>query len=244
MNLSNYSQSNNPLLIAHGGYSSKYPENTLDAYMGALPFKPDVIEMDIVIDPDSSELICHHPTVPSDDQGRYSDDVIRESLRSGEVLSLHEAVEMLKDAVPYLLLDLKQTSSESYAKLEDLFPVAERENMIIGIRDLEEMKEHGLIEKGFQTLGLLKHPTQFIEYATLGGVAFRLFEDDLSSEVVEDIHLQNGLVWVTPGRKSTPTTPRSSGEITGERLRELFEEYRVDGVLVNDIEMARGVMRM
>jgi len=47
------------LLIAHGGYSSKYPENTQKAYEKALDFKPDGLEMDVVFHKD--EVYFYHP---------------------------------------------------------------------------------------------------------------------------------------------------------------------------------------
>jgi glycerophosphoryl diester phosphodiesterase len=46
-------------LIAHGGYSSRYPENTYNSYVKALEFSPDGIEMDVVYY--KGDFYCYHP---------------------------------------------------------------------------------------------------------------------------------------------------------------------------------------
>lgn len=59
-------------LIAHGGFSANYPENTLESYLQAAKFNPFAIETDIVEHPQSGKPICFHPTGVSSESGVFS----------------------------------------------------------------------------------------------------------------------------------------------------------------------------
>jgi glycerophosphoryl diester phosphodiesterase len=48
-----------PLIIAHRGYSSKFPENTWDAFNGALSAGADIIELDLVLTSDRKIFVNH-----------------------------------------------------------------------------------------------------------------------------------------------------------------------------------------
>lgn len=48
-----------PLIIAHRGYSGRYPENTIIAFLAALQNKADGIELDIVPSHDNQYMVIH-----------------------------------------------------------------------------------------------------------------------------------------------------------------------------------------
>lgn len=52
-----------PLVIAHRGYSAKYPENTMAAFQGALDANADMIELDVAFSKDRSLVVIHDDTV-------------------------------------------------------------------------------------------------------------------------------------------------------------------------------------
>jgi len=52
-----------PLIIAHRGYSEKYPENTLVAFQSALDGNADMIELDITLSRDREIAVIHDDTL-------------------------------------------------------------------------------------------------------------------------------------------------------------------------------------
>ncbi len=48
-----------PLIIAHRGYSERYPENTLLAFQKAVGAGADMIEMDVRLSRDQRVVVCH-----------------------------------------------------------------------------------------------------------------------------------------------------------------------------------------
>ena len=50
---------NRPLIIAHRGYSAKYPENTLIAFERAIECECDMIELDVHLTKDSQVIVAH-----------------------------------------------------------------------------------------------------------------------------------------------------------------------------------------
>ena len=57
---------NNPKLLAHRGYSAKYPENTLLAFKKAFEKKADGIECDLQKSKDNKFVIIHDDIPGSD----------------------------------------------------------------------------------------------------------------------------------------------------------------------------------
>jgi glycerophosphoryl diester phosphodiesterase len=64
-----------PLIIAHGGSKQLFPENTMPAFDGVVPFHPDVLEMDVVLTRDSVLITHHDPTINrlSNGKGKVAD---------------------------------------------------------------------------------------------------------------------------------------------------------------------------
>lgn len=52
-----------PLIIAHGGTKQLAPENTMLAFDEADKYRPDVMEMDVVMTKDSVLITCHDPKI-------------------------------------------------------------------------------------------------------------------------------------------------------------------------------------
>ena len=49
--------------IAHRGLSGLYPENTIEAFAAALPYRPDAIELDVQLTRDGQVVIFHDETL-------------------------------------------------------------------------------------------------------------------------------------------------------------------------------------
>ena len=61
-----------PLVFAHRGFSSKYPENSILSFMKAVEIGVDVIEMDLRISKDNRFVVFHDNSLErvSDGSGR------------------------------------------------------------------------------------------------------------------------------------------------------------------------------
>lgn len=59
-----------PLLIAHRGYSSRYPENTLVAFEKALDAGVQMIELDVTLSRDRKLVVIHDETLDRTTNGR------------------------------------------------------------------------------------------------------------------------------------------------------------------------------
>lgn len=231
-------------LIAHGGYSAKYPENTKESYFGALEHNPDGIEMDVVLF--DRELYCYHPKKVLHNFGDDVDQAILTELDERDDLDQirfsNFAVKLLED-VSFLLLDLKQKNLDVVPKVIDylLSKNFGQDRIVIGARDLERMSILEKYKDKFKILSLSHSPDDYKEFVDQGVSYVRLWEKDVDIDRIKNIHSLGAGVWVTPGQKRTPTQPRTAGEATLEKLKE-FEKSGVDAVLVNDIKMVSRIL--
>ena len=59
-----------PIVIAHRGYSAKYPENTMVAFQAALDAEVEMIELDVTLSRDRSLVVIHDDTLDRTTSGR------------------------------------------------------------------------------------------------------------------------------------------------------------------------------
>ena len=52
-----------PLVIAHRGYKSRYPENTLASFEAAIQYGVEMIELDVTLTKDRKMIVIHDDTV-------------------------------------------------------------------------------------------------------------------------------------------------------------------------------------
>ena len=80
MNQSRLSTLKRPVLIAHRGYNTRYPENTLAAFEAALKSGAEMIELDITLSRDRNMVVIHDDTLDrtSNGEGAVSDCSLRE----------------------------------------------------------------------------------------------------------------------------------------------------------------------
>lgn len=228
-------------LIAHGGYSAAYPENTLESFLEAAKYKPFAIEMDVIEHPETGELVCFHPQGLSSAAGTY------DSVQVGKQVSSADELPRLHDVLPqiqsdtYFLLDFKQPSKSAFLKLlED--PTIDKERIIIGVRNMEDFSFIKKYDPRAQTLALFSNPDDYATYAKQGGKYFRIWEKDATTDRVK-LAKELGLeVWITPGQKAKENQPRTAGEVDEIKLQWLVNMY-VDGILVNDIKLASSYMK-
>jgi len=62
-NIRNLEKINRPWVVAHRGYSGRYPENTTSAFEAAINAKSDMIELDVCLTKDRVPVVIHDQTV-------------------------------------------------------------------------------------------------------------------------------------------------------------------------------------
>lgn len=227
-------------LIAHGGYSSKYPENTLESFLEAQKFNPYAIEMDVVYDPIAKVLRCYHPSGVSSESGTFNSDVISSQMDVLSDFPVFDDVLKKLNSSQKILVDLKDPSDFNLKAVAEILR-HDIDRYILGVRSYEDFVKINEIDSNIVVLALFSDPEDYMAFARDGGEYFRLRGDDVTSERVASIHNLGLKIWVVPGRKSTPSSSRTSGDISEEELTALLD-VGVDGVEVNDIEMATRVV--
>lgn len=228
-------------LIAHGGFSAKFPENTEQSFLEAVKFNPQIIEMDIIEHPQTGELICFHPSGISSEAGTFTKEMVFEQLLQGEAFpSVTEILEKIPNGIK-ILLDFKQPSTELFEKVINSSEI-DLTRVIIGVRNLSDFEFIHSKNSDVQTLALFSDPDSYEEYAQRGGRYFRLWEKDLTEERVRAIQNLGLEVWVTPGHKATESQPRTAGEIDAEKL-DWLTGLMVNAILVNDIEFTSNYLQ-
>jgi len=223
-------------LIAHGGFSTKFEENTLVSYLAAAEFQPYAIEMDVIQHPQTGELICFHPSGVSSASGTYSPEAIREQLKQNEQPpKLADVVRQIPGKSKFLI-DFKQPAEDVFRKLLEDTEI-DLSRIIIGVRNIEFFKFIKEINPDVELLALFSNPDDYKVFAQEGGKFFRLWEKDLEHNRIQAIQALGLEVWVTPGQKATETQKRTAGEVDEDKLDWLMG-LMVNAVLVNDIEFA------
>lgn len=200
-------------IIAHRGYSSLYPDNSRESFEQAVKAGAHVIETDIREGADGALICSHDPakTAP---------------------LSFSDALVFAKDKIT-LLLDLKVDKPAFNAKLvQALKDSGMEDQVIVGVRSLEQAKQIKALLPDAQMLGFLKNPSDFPEFFKIGGTIARLWEDDVNEKNLALAKTGGKPVFVMTGSRLGGV-----GEVTPERLRKIMS-LDVQGVLVNDPKLA------
>lgn len=203
-------------IIAHRGYSSLYPDNSLESFEQAVKAGAHIIETDIRKRPDGTLICSHDPT-------------------KGAALSFSEALTFAKDKIT-LLLDLKVDKPEFNAQVVQALKDHGMEGqVIVGVRSLEQAKQIKALLPEAQMLGFLKNPSDFPEFFKIGGTVARLWEDDVNEKNLALARTGGHPVFVMTGSRLGGV-----GEATPDRLRKIMA-LGVQGVLVNDPKQALQV---
>lgn len=222
------------LLIAHGGLPHKYPENSLEGFIAAAKFNPFAIEMDIILDSNTKLPICAHPIGVSSEQGLYTKNTKGPIDIVDKPVLLRELFTLIPSNIK-VLLDLKEDSEDLIQGIFKEITITYYPRLIIGVRNTQIYKRIKEIDINIETLALFSNPLDYMEYKNLGGKHFRIWEKDVSLELVDLIHAGGLYIWVTPGNKAVGDQPRTAGEISRETFDRMLN-LGVDALLVNDIE--------
>ena len=233
-------------VVAHRGYSARYPENSMLAFEQAIEAGADVVETDVRMTRDGLLMCWHDP-----DLQRVAgvDTVIAQTpaaqltaiaLPAGaHICRLIDVFRVVRHRVP-LMLDVKIDDGAVWvAIIEALAAAGMADQVICGVRSAESARALTAAGVGFARLAMPPKPDMLDDFPGTRMIGARLWEDQVDDAALERIRARKIEVWVTAGVRTQSEAP---GFITAERLEDLCR-LGVDAVLVNDVELAGAIAR-
>ncbi|MCB9500583.1 MAG: glycerophosphodiester phosphodiesterase family protein [Deferribacteres bacterium] len=229
-------QSEHILLIAHrGGISPEAPENSLLAFNNAISQGAHVIEIDLRSTKDGEIVIMHDATVDrtTNGSGKVSDFTLQQLKnldlgRSERIPTYEETLQFASQNSTILLLDIKEASEAAKQKIVELTEKFHSVlNVIIGVRNLADLKFFKTANHNFRLLGFVQNPEESALFVNAGVDIIRLWPKWIYKDpgLIDKIHSMGKPVWVT------------AGSIDKKELEQLIE-LGIDGVLLDRIEVA------
>jgi glycerophosphoryl diester phosphodiesterase len=228
-------------VVAHRGFSSRYPENSFESFDAAIGAGADYVETDVRMTSDRV-LVCSHDPDLQRIAGRETKiaDTTIDSLErivlphGGRILRLEAVLSHLRSGAP-VMLDVKiDADAQRRAIIDCVAAAGMTERVVYGVRSAAHAR--ALIADGaaFDRLAMPAEPSMLDEFPDDGLVGVRLWEDQVDEAAIARIRRRGLPVWVTAGHRKQGEAP---GFITAQRLQRL-KSSGVDAVLVNDVELA------
>lgn len=164
---------NKPILLAHRGYSAKYPENTLLAFNKAFEKKADGMECDLQKSKDNKFVIIHDDKVDrtTDKKGMVNQLTLKELKkctidRTEKILELTELLSSIPDG-KFVNIEIKKETileDDCPGILKIILKYLKKDNLLISSfseKLLYYFKEHGvkiglLVDEKYRKLGAFK----------------------------------------------------------------------------------------
>ncbi len=107
-----------PLIVAHRGFSSRYPENTLASFAGALETGAAMVELDVTLTADRQVVVIHDDTLDRTTAGRGQvHDITLEELKRLDAGSWFDA-RFCDERVPTLEEVVSLVDGRAYINIE------------------------------------------------------------------------------------------------------------------------------
>jgi len=229
--------------IAHRGYSSHYPENTLLAFKQAILAGADFVETDLRLSREGVIVCSHDPDLVRllgrKERIENLDISLLKALDTGDGKGIPVFEEVLNLAAGRagLFLDVKITTNDMAILILDVLsrhPL--NRNVVFGARCIEQLETLRRRDTDLAVIGMVRDLGEIPRYLAAGVQGIRIWEEDLTADQAQQIHAAGCEVWVTAGLRSRG---ERAGVIDRERLRHLIT-LGADGVLVNDPAMVVG----
>ena len=223
--------------IAHRGYSSRFPENTLLAFEQAILAGTDFIETDLRLSREGV-IVCSHDDSLVRLLGREEriedlDVPALKAIDTGDgkgIPTLEEVLNLAAGRVG-VFLDVKITSADMVDLILDtLSRHPSNDNIVFGARLIEQLKVLRRHDSDVFVIGMIRDLSEAPLFIELGARGIRFWEEDLVEAQVKTVHDAGCEVLVTAGLRSQGET---TGNINKKRLQYLIR-LGIDGVLVNN----------
>lgn len=234
------SPGSNVVLVAHrGAVGPGQPENTLAAFRQAIASGAVVIEIDLRGTKDGEIVVIHDATVDRTTNG--SGAVAEQTLaqlrqldagRGQRIPTYQEVLRLVSGTGIVLLLDIKKGGVLDRQKVvrvtEDHDAVA---NVIVGPRNLEDLKAFRALNPGLRTLGFVDEIEDIAPFIEGGADIIRLWPEWIyaSPALVGKVHELGRQVWTI------------AGDAPGVELEKLVR-LGVRGILVDQPEVMNELL--
>ena len=224
-------------IIAHRCGTDRFPQLTIEGARNSKDAGADYIELDIRFTKDNVPVVCHDPDCEYLFGSRKSvrDITIQEYLKfrniRNEACKSFSFEEFLEMDIKPLLLDVKETGDRLIPLLDILREYDYEEEVIIGVRSLEDISVINNFNPDIKTLIFLKSPDILHDFLIDGISVIRIREAWVSEGIINEIHSHNKQVFITAGVSKTP----GFGYTTAENVI-LYNKMGVDGILLDEIE--------
>lgn len=233
---------NQPKLIAHRGYSTRFRENSPAAWTGAIEAGADAIEVDLRVTADF-DIVCMHDKDLTRLAGRP--DLIAETptavLAGIEVEGFPASppLALLFQTVPAtqaILFDIKDERPAALDLYVAALTASGRDNLIMGLHSNDSVRQVRAQGWTGQILGFLWEPADEDAFFPAGGDIIRLWESVATAERIGHHLAQGHPVWITTGEHETG---RKVGDFDAQTLLRMTADGAT-GFLVNDPVGARA----
>lgn len=233
--------SNQPKIIAHRGYSSKYRENSPAAWTGAIAAGADAIEVDLRVTADI-DIVCMHDKDLQRLAGR--DELIADTPTavltgiSSEGFAAAPPLALLFETVPAsqsILFDIKDERPIALDRYVAALNASGRDNLVMGLHSNDSVRHVRASGWSGQILGFLWEEADEQAFFPAGGNIIRIWESVATAQRIGRHVALGRPVWITTGEHETG---RLVGDFDAAGLRRMAADG-ASGFLVNDPVGAR-----
>ena len=233
-------------IIAHRGYSARFPENSLAAFERAIDAGADYIETDVRRTRDGILVCWHDPDfkrvagVDAEIAARTGAELAAIALPGDASLCRLDAVLAMARMRVRVMLDVKIDDDAGRAAIiEAVSTAGMREQIVYGVRSASHARALVAARAPFARLAMPSKPEMLDDFPGERLLGVRLWEDQVDTAAIARIRARGVEVWVTAGVRTHGEAP---GYVTQARLEGL-RALEVDAVLVNDVGLAVPIAR-
>jgi glycerophosphoryl diester phosphodiesterase len=233
-------------VVAHRGYSARFPENSLGAFEQAIAAGADAIETDVRLASDGVAVCWHDPDlarvagIEAPIAATPAAELAAIALpRGAQVHRLDDVLALAGRRLP-VMLDVKVEDAATLAAIvASVGRCGMAGQVVVGVRSAEQAATLDATGARFARLAMPREPAGVDAFSLQDTIGVRLWEDQVDARALARIRALGLEVWVTAGVRSQGEAP---GYIDAERLRRLRRDG-VDAVLVNDVALAVAIAR-
>lgn len=223
------------MAVAHRGYSSRWPENTVAGARAAIGAGADFVEADVRLSADGTLFCFHDPdlsrlTGEPDRIEALSDARLREVRYDGEAPAAFAEIIATTTGHSGLLVDVKLTTEEMTGALYRALAAAGwPDGVWLGVRNAAQAADvRNAFGDRVKILGLMPAIDHGLAFMTAGADALRLWEAQIASEAARDLK-DRMPIWITAGH----VDGRQAGDVD-EKALEAIVAFSPEAVLLND----------
>ena len=227
--------------IAHrGGIIPGIPENSLLGFKKSIDIGVDVIEIDLRATRDDEIIIMHDESIDRTTNGRGKVvELTIEELRQfdlgidQQIPTFKELLSLVKGSKIKLLLDIKVSGNLDKKSIIELIESFEMtQNVIRGVRTLEDLNEFHQLNSDIRTLGFISTLDQLELFMENRINIIRIWPEWIEStnNIIDKIHQKGIPVWIT------------AGNLTVHELQVLIEQG-VNGIIHDSPELLVGLLK-